>query len=74
MFQIKPSVSVNNDIVCIGRQKSFIQNQPVSENEAPKVPSPTGKPTNYNQSLKQRINNLVLKTLQENTGINCTSL
>lgn len=56
----------------IGRQKSFIQNQPASENEAPKiepkVPSPTGKPTNYNQSLKQRINNLVLKTLQENTG------
>ncbi|XP_019763766.2 uncharacterized protein LOC109540050 [Dendroctonus ponderosae] len=26
------------------------------------------KQTNYNQSLKQRINNLVLKTLQENTG------
>lgn len=60
-----------NDFV-IGRQKSFIQNQPASESEAPKiepkVPSPTGKPTNYNQSLKQRINNLVLKTLQENTG------
>ncbi|CAG9770035.1 unnamed protein product [Ceutorhynchus assimilis] len=29
---------------------------------------PLGKPVNYNQSLKQRINNLVLKTLQENTG------
>ncbi|XP_060532934.1 egalitarian protein homolog [Cylas formicarius] len=29
---------------------------------------PLVKPTKYNQSLKQRINNLVIKTLQENTG------
>lgn len=32
-------------------------------------PRPSNKQaSNYNQSLKQRINNLVLKTLQENTG------
>lgn len=42
------------------------QSPPISQIESQKSlnkPSPT-----YNQSLKQRINNLVLKTLQENTG------
>ncbi|XP_030749258.1 uncharacterized protein LOC115877248 [Sitophilus oryzae] len=44
-----------------------IQDLPVSqETESTKLP-PT-KPTNNNQTLKQRINSLVLKTLQENTG------
>lgn len=42
------------------------QSPPMSQVDSQKPgnkPSPT-----YNQSLKQRINNLVLKTLQENTG------
>lgn len=38
-----------------------IEEQPTNVETKPKTP-------NYNQSLKQRINNLVLKTLQENTG------
>lgn len=40
------------------------QNSETSENET----KPSNKNVMYNQTLKQRINNLVLKTLQENTG------
>ncbi|XP_072381573.1 uncharacterized protein egl [Diabrotica undecimpunctata] len=41
----------------------------ISQQANPTVQKPPVKPNStYNQSLKQRINNLVLKTLQENTG------
>ncbi|XP_050311635.1 uncharacterized protein LOC126747172 [Anthonomus grandis grandis] len=55
----------------IGNQSSTLPTENVAVTVQPdsgdfKAPAP--KQTNYNQSLKQRINSLVLKTLQENTG------
>lgn len=46
-----------------------VQTQQIDSQKPPIKPSPT-----YNQTLKQRINNLVLKTLQENTGRDRQSL
>ncbi|XP_066251483.1 egalitarian protein homolog isoform X1 [Euwallacea similis] len=65
---------INDANFKIGRQRSFIKNQQLNDspinnlaNEESKANNSMGKQVNYNQSLKQRINNLVLKTLQENT-------
>lgn len=46
------------------RAKLAKQNSETDSNDV----KPNNKNVMYNQSLKQRINNLVLKTLQENTG------
>ncbi|KAJ8954248.1 hypothetical protein NQ318_005844 [Aromia moschata] len=61
---------VNFKLGKIGKQASE-QEEPI----APQIQSPpqaepqrSKQASTYNQSLKQRINNLVLKTLQENTG------
>ncbi|XP_044260106.1 egalitarian protein homolog [Tribolium madens] len=50
----------------LSEAKSLSPEPPKTPTKAPEEPKPTKTPSN--QSLKQRINNLVLKTLQENTG------
>jgi exonuclease 3'-5' domain-containing protein 1 len=44
------------------------KNNSESPEDQPTTTDTKAKTPNYNQTLKQRINNLVLKTLQENTG------
>lgn len=53
-------------------EEKYITDEPEKKSKSPKEEPPAETKPNknvmYNQSLKQRINNLVLKTLQENTG------
>lgn len=61
------------------RQASDLSKENVDNLQPPLPQAEFQKPINkvvptYNQSLKQRINNLVLKTLQENTGRDRQSL
>lgn len=59
----------NNRVFKLGQTS---KPETVEEITTPPTPSENRQPSktssNYNQTLKQRINNLVLKTLQENTG------
>ncbi|KAL1502086.1 hypothetical protein ABEB36_007284 [Hypothenemus hampei] len=61
--------SISPEPVLIEDKKNTTTKYIKQEEEVPQFPR-TSSPNkaNYNQSLKQRINNLLLKTLQENTG------